>query len=397
MVSLLADVFHAVDRGHVTLLSLYDISAAFDTVDHSILLDRLSISFGITDSALLWLRSFLTDRSVSVVFGSTRSSWAHLPYRLPQGSVLAPLLFILYTSDLAGVLGPLGVLSHQYADDTQAYLHGPANTADVMVERILEASAALDRWLSSNRLRLNQDKTQYIWLGTRAQLAKIDTDSLCLKFPNVHFSSSVRDLGFILDPVLSLSDHVNSVSRSCFYYLRQLRAIRQSLPLHAITTLVHALICARIDYGNAVYIGLSSTNTSKLQAILNAAARLIGGIAKFDHISSFIRDSLHWLPIRQRIQFKVCSLMRNCLAGSAPHYLRSYCTPVSSLPSRSSLRSSARGHLVVPRVRTSMAQSRSFAIVGPTSWNRLPQFLRADLLSISFDQFRKHLKTSLYQ
>src|SRR5688572_33052120 len=72
----------------------------------------------------------------------------------------------------------------------------------------------------------------------------------------------------------------------------------------------------------AVYIGLSSTNTSKLQSILNAAARLIGGIAKFDHISYFIRDSLHWLPIRQRIQFKVCSLMRSCLAGSAPHYLR---------------------------------------------------------------------------
>ena len=208
--------------------------------------------------------------------------------------------------------------------------------------------------------------------------------------------TSTLDLEFILESVLSLSDYVNNVSRSCFYYLRQLRAIRQSLPLHAIITLVHALICARIDYGYAVYIGLSSTNTSKLQAILNAAARLIGGIAKFDHISSFIRDSLHWLPIRQRIQFKVCSLMRNCLAGSAPHYHRSYCTPVSSLPSRSSLRSSARGHLVVPQVRTSMAQSRSFAIVGPTSWNRLPQPLRADFSSISFDQFRKRLKTSLF-
>src|SRR5688572_7832744 len=126
--------------------------------------------------------------------------------------------------------------------------------------------------------------------------------------------------------------------------------------------------------------------------------RLIGGIAKFDHISYFIHDSLHWLPIRQRIQFKVCSLMRSCLARSAPHYLRAFCTPVSSLPSRSSLRSSARGYnLVVPRVRTSTAQSRSFAIVGPNSWNQLPQSLRTDLFSISFDQFRKRLKTSLYQ
>ena len=106
---------------------------------------------------------------------------------------------------------------------------------------------------------------------------------------------------------------------------------------------------------------------------------MVRGIAKFDHISYFICDSLHWLPIRQRIQFKVCSIMRNCLAGSAPHYLRSYCTLVSSLPSRSTFRSSTRGYLVVPRVRTSTVQSRSFAIVGPTSWNRLPQSLRADL------------------
>ena len=77
----------------------------------------------------------------------------------------------------------------------------------------------------------------------------VDTDSLCLRFPNVHFSSSVCDLGFIPDPALSLSDHVNSVTRSCFDYLCQLHLIRQSLPLHAITILVHALICARVDYG----------------------------------------------------------------------------------------------------------------------------------------------------
>src|SRR6218665_1135662 len=125
--------------------------------------------------------------------------------------------------------------------------------------------------------------------------------------------------------------------------------------------------------------------------------RLIGGIPKFFHTSSFISTSLHWLPIRQRIQFKICSLVRNCLTGSAPQYLKAYCIPVTSIPSRLTLRSSARGHLLVPRTRTSMIQSGSFSIVGPSKRNKLPQSLRDPwLLTISSDQFRKHLNTSLF-
>ena len=283
-----------------------------------------------------------------MVLGPNRTPWVTVSYGLPQGSVLAPLLFVLYTSDLGAIFQRFGISSHQFADDTQAFMHGPASSAVHMVERLLEASSALDAWLSSNRLRLNPDETQFIWLGGRLQLGKIDTDSLHLRFPHILFSTSVRDLGVVLDPTLSFTGHVNSVSRSCFYHLRQLRSVRSSLSLHAITTLVHALICTRVDFGNALYIGLSCSNTHKLQSILNAAARLIGGIPKFAHISGFIRDSLHWLPIQQRVQFKILSLMRNCLAGTAPSYLRSLCTLVSSLPSRPSLRSSTRGLLVVP-------------------------------------------------
>src|SRR5678815_2062763 len=116
------------------------------------------------------------EKSRSVVFGSTRSPWTFIPYGLPQGSVLAPLLYILYTADLSDILTLKGVSAHQYADDTQAFAHGPASTAASLVVRVLEATTTLDLWMSSNRLRLNSDKTQFIWLGGRAQLAKIDMD-----------------------------------------------------------------------------------------------------------------------------------------------------------------------------------------------------------------------------
>jgi len=115
----------------------------------------------------------------------------------------------------------------------------------------------------------------------------------------LHFSSSVRDLGFILDFVFSPSEHVNSVTR-CFFttYAYSVPFTNRSL-LHAVTILVHALICVRVDYGNAVYIGLSSTNASKLQSVLNAAAHLIGSTPKFSHISLFVSEDAD--PGRKRL------------------------------------------------------------------------------------------------
>ena len=396
MTRLFADIFGAIDSRQVTLLALYDVSAAFDTVDHSILLERLERSFGVTGLALAWLQAFLSDRSQVVVFGSSRSPWSPVRYGLPQGSVLAPLLYILYTADLALVLRPLSVAALQYADDTQAYAHGSAEDAAALVQRILDATSALNSWMSSNRLCLNCSKTQFIWLGGRIQLAKIDFTSLSQLFPDISFSDTVRDLGVVLDQELTMSAHINNVSRSCFYHLRQLRTIRRSLPNHAIRTLVQALICTRIDFGNAIFAGLSVANLSKLQSILNSAARLIGGIPKFSHISSFIRNTLHWLPIAQRIQFKILSIMRNCVAGSAPLYLIDLCTPVSSLPGRSALRSVSHDLLMVPRMRSATAQARSFAYTGPSAWNLLPHELRLELLSLPPSGFRRRLKTMLF-
>jgi len=315
---------------------------------------------------------------------------------LPQGSVLAPLLYILYTADLSDILTLKGVSAHQYADDTQAFAHGPASAAASLVARVLEATTTLDLWMSSNRLRLNSDKTQFIWLGGRAQLAKIDMEFLRATFPDVHYTVSVRDLGITLDPVLSLSDHVNRISRTCLYHLRQIRTIRHSLSPHAVNTLVHALICTRVDFGNSIFAGLSSLNLSKLQSILNASARLICGLPKYSHISTFIRETLHWLPVPQRIEFKILTLMRNSLLGVAPSYLQALCTSVSTLPGRSALRSAARGLLVVPRMRGATAQSRSFAYVGPSIWNHLPHESRLELLSLSLPLFRKRLKTILF-
>src|SRR6218665_3866724 len=118
---------------------------------------------------------------------------------------------------------------------------------------------ALGSWMSSNRLRLNPHKTQFILLGTHQQLAKLDMVALTSAFPNFTFSSTVRDLGVSLDQELPLAPHIPSLRRACYYQLRQLRTVSRSLTSTAAATLVHSFVTSRLDYCSSLYIGLPAT------------------------------------------------------------------------------------------------------------------------------------------
>ena len=186
----------------------------------------------------------------------------------------------------------------------------------------------------------------------------------------------------------------NNVTRACFYQLRQLRFMRRCLPENTVKMLLHAFISSRVDYCNSVLYGATSGVLCKLQAVLHAAARLFSGLRRFDHITPVLRDELHWLPVKQRIVYKLALLVYKCLHGSAPSYLTEHCIVLTATSLHHHLRSSTRDELHLRRMRTHLFGPRSFRSSGPTVWNALPVSFRD--ASLTLEQFKKCLKHQLF-
>jgi hypothetical protein len=203
-------------------------------------------------------------------------------------------------------------------------------------------------------------------------------------------TETVKNLAVTLDSQLTLQEHAKLVARSCLYQLRQLRSVRRTLTRDAALILVNAFVTSRLDYCNSIFAGSTGTVVRQLQTVLNAAARLIAVKKRSDHITSVLRDDLHWLPVRQRINYKIALMAYRCLHGLAPIYLSQSCIQVSSLSGRQNLRSAAHGDLFIPPTRTVRHGQRNFRSCGPSTWNSLPTGVRDPSLTIG--QFKKKLK-----
>ena len=389
MLRVTSDILTAADNRQVTLLCLLDLSAAFDCVDHDILLQRLQHQFGLSGDVYRWMSSFLTDRTQTISYNSATSAKKKISHGVPQGSVLGPLLFNLYTAELGAIAESYNLRMHQYADDCQLYVSVPTDEATSAAAQLSRCVTAIDEWLRASRLLLNPTKTQLIWLGSRQQVSKVDICNIDILSTAVSTVERVRDLGVVLDSHLTMSSHVAAVCRSAFCFLRQLRSITRTLPTDAAKTLVQAFVTSRLDYCNSILSGISDFLLRRLQAVQNTAARLITRTRRFDRITPVLRQ-LHWLPVRRRIEFKLAMQVYKALHHLSPPYLRDDLSPATN--SRE-LRSSAAPPCRVPRTRSRLGD-RAFAAAGPRLWNSLPPHLRNSDLSLL--QFRRAMKTFLF-
>ena len=391
LLRILHDLLIATDSGQVSLLTLLDLSAAFDTIDHSILLSRLHDSFGISSVVLNWFKSYLSGRTQTVSVNGILSSPTSLDCGVPQGSVLGPVLFSLYVTPLVDIIRRHNTYHHCYADDTQLYNSDTPENINSVVKITSDCFLDIQSWMTMNKLQLNGTKTEAMLVGTHHKLSKTNLETCRLGDISIPLATSVKNLGVSLDNSLSMQSFVSSTTQSCYFHLYRISSIRKFLTVEATTKLVVCLILSRLDYCNSLLFGLPFSTIQPLQRVQNSAARLILKKKKSDHISPIL-SSLHWLPVSQRIEFKFLVLVFKVVRNLAPSYLTDLLSQY--LPSRSLRSSSDSSLLTIPRpLRLKSIDSRAFSVAGPTLWNHLPSTLRH---AKSLSSFKSHLKTHLF-
>ena len=428
------DIALSVDSGKAVALTLLDLSAAFDTIDHSLLYDCLHDWFGLDGTVLSWIKLYLSNRKQKIKIGDSFSEVVILPFGVPQGSVLGPLLFTLYTSPLSQIISKFNVTHHLYADDTQIYLAVDSRNFDSSMEELTECLKSVQERMDGVKLKLNPEKNEFIIIGQKAI-----RESLAPNFPvpllqnNISPSVEVKNLGVIFDSDNSFDNHVAKVCRACYYHLRDLRRIRKFLGVETAILLANTMVSSRLDYCNSVLYGVSKSKRAKLKknescytqsracyyhlrdlrrirkflgvetAILLANAMvssrldycnsLLYGVSKskraklkkMSHVTPFLKK-LHWLPIQHRILFKYNLLVFKANNLSQPPYL-------SALIRLSSLTRGNRLSISSTHPNKHIGR-RGFAVAAPAEWNKLPQTVRSQQ---TIDGFRSQLKTYLFR
>ena len=378
------DLLVASEEKSATVVMMLDLSAAFDTVDHGLLLTILRNEIGLRGTALQWFVSFLTGRSQRIRLGPSTSEEIIIMFGVPQGSVLGPVLFNIYIRSIYSCVQKLNFVIHGYADDHQVCKTlRPTQQGTVLVEDLFRCFETIKYWMSQYFLQMNDAKTQIIVFGPTKVLDAITIRGVNLAGSSIRFINTVKNLGVYMDSALTMDAQVKELKKKCFRSLRNIRKIRFLLSTDQLKQIVNSLVVSCLDYCNVLYHKISNRSYHQLQLIQNACAKAITGKYKHDHLADDLKD-LHWLDVRKRVLFKVGLLAYKSVNGLAPAYLQemfSYGHYGHSLK------------LIVPDYRLERYGRRAFSYTGPRLLNSLPSHVTSESSVIGF---KSKLKTFLF-
>jgi len=372
LLKIMNDLLKALDKQESTLLVLLDQSAAFDTVNQDLLLNRLNSSFGIDGNALQWLTSYFKGRQQRITIKGVQSDPVQLTTGFPQGSVLGPFAYPIYTSPLFDITTSHNVGVHMYADDTQLYASFKTDNSHAIRDKLEGSIADIKEWMVFNHLKLNESKTEYMVIRSARSRKNFDSvATINIGNSAVTAVGEAKNIGVTIDAELTMSQHISNVCRTCNMHLHSIGKIRVNLTKEAAEIMINALITSRLDYANGILYKLPKYLTDKLQKVQNNSARLILRKKKRDRVTPML-VALHWLPIRYRIKYKINLITFKTLHDMAPQYLKTLLKPLDSLDK---LRSANKNYLQEQSFKTNFGL-RAFSVSAPKLWKKLPQNIR---------------------
>ena len=350
------------------MLLLLILILAFDTVDHPILVSKLS-EIGFSPAVLDWVDSYLYGRSQTTVVNGIKSAPGKLECGVPQGSILGPLFFILYVNKLPNILSNSSV--YLYADDTAIAVKGRSN--EQIMECLTSELGRASEWLNEHRLSLNLGKTKVMFFGTGAKLPSIDDIEVKLHDTRVAPVKAYKYLGVTLDSRLTFSDHIETIRKKSTPKIRTLCRISYYVSKKTILYLYKSLLLSQIEYGDIIYDSMSEKDSQYLQRLQN---KCLKSILHLDPRTP--TDELHKTAgikqLKERRFEHVClQVYKGVNAQSTPTVNELFAT-MSEEGSRTT-RATARGDLVIPHSRLEIHR-KSLKSRGPQYFNQLPMQTR---------------------
>lgn len=358
----------ALDKGEIVGAILVDFRKAFDLVDHNILLNKLKL-YKINRTALNWFESYLKYRPQKVSFNNLLSEERYVKHGVPQGSILGPLLFLLFINDL-----PLhtDVNTDLYADDATIY---QANSSLKEIEITLQkALSNIAEWCKQNGMLINLDKTKAMLITTRQKRNRLERD-INIIFNGIPLTtvSNERILGVQIDNNLLWGDHISKVAKKMSTNIWLLSKIKCYLSLEHRLLFYKGYIQPHLDYANTVWGGTARSNISKIERLQKRACRVILDY-KMDNIYKSMND-LKIMTLSERLFFRKAKLMFKVSNAMTPDYINDIFSRRQQLNLDGTemhvLRSMAADNFILPKPKTELYKG-SMAFSGPIIWGSLP-------------------------
>ena len=363
------DLFDNINEGLINGSCFLDLKKCFDTIDHGLLLQKLE-KYGIGDGELLWFKNYLSVRTQAVACNGRMSEFKPMRTGVPQGSVLGPLLFLIFINDLPDCL--MCTACNIYADDTE--IHCCDNTVDEVEEFLQRDVDNLGKWFYDNRLVLNGAKS-YSMLTSCNRDRVCEPLNLIVDGIRIEQVNCTKYLGSHPDSMLTWSTHINQLCKKIAPKIGLLRRLRHIVPLECLKKIYLSTVQSHIDYLITVWGYTSNVYVKMVQRLQNRAARIITANYDRDVRGIDIVKELGWMNVSQRRDYFTAVLVYKSLHGIAPDHLSDLFTYVRDI-NRYSTRSTSTNELFVPRVKKSIFM-RSLQYNGAKLWNSLPQSLRS--------------------